>query len=127
MLERWKQRAIQMNFKKAILAFLAVSFILILGFSAALYGNFKGRMTQWESAVKTGREYQNREKGDEYDDRDDFDGKDHGKEHSDRKAEMELEQIWKELHLSTGDIALMAGCGIIGAELALWYEQLCMV
>ena len=27
MLEKWKQRAMQMNFKKAILIFLAVSFI----------------------------------------------------------------------------------------------------
>ncbi len=93
MLEKWKQRAIQMNFKKAILVFLAVSFILVLGFSAALYGNFKDRTDQWESAVKTSREYRNGEKGDEHDDRNDFDGKDYGKEYSDRKAEMELEQI----------------------------------
>lgn len=127
MLEKWKQLAIQMNFKKAILVFLAVSFILVLGFSAALYGNFKDRTDQWESAVKTSQEYQNEEKGDEHDDRNDFDGKDYGKEHSDRKAEMELEQIWKEAHLSTGDIALIAGCGIIGAGLALWYWLLCMV
>lgn len=126
-LEKWKQRAIQMNFKKAILVFLAVSFILVLGFSAALYGNFKDRMDQWESAVKTSREYQNGEKGDEQDDRNDFDGKDYEKEHSDRKAEIELEQIWKEAHLSTGDLVLIAGCGIIGAGLALWYLLLCMV
>lgn len=32
MLEKWKQRAIQMNFKKAVFVFLAVSFILVLGF-----------------------------------------------------------------------------------------------
>lgn len=43
MLEKWKQRAIQMNFKKAVLVFLAVSFVLVLGFSAVLYGNFKDR------------------------------------------------------------------------------------
>ena len=30
MLEKWKQRAIQMNFKKAVLVFLAVSFVLVL-------------------------------------------------------------------------------------------------
>ena len=127
MLEKWKQRVIQMNFKKAIIVFLAVSFILVLGFSAALYGNFKDRTDQWESAVKTSREHQNGEKGDEQDDRNDFDGKDYEKEHSDRKAEVELEQIWKEAHLSTGDIALIAGCGIIGAGLVLWYWLLCMV
>ncbi len=33
----------------------------------------------------------------------------------------------KEAHLSTGDIALIAGCGIIGAGRALWYWLLCMV
>lgn len=94
---------------------------MILGFSAALYGNFKDRTDQWESTMKTSREYQNREKEDEHDDCDDFDEKDYRKEHSDRKTEIELEQIWKEAHLSTGDIALIAGCGIIGAGLALWY------
>lgn len=62
MLEKWKQGAIQVNFKKAILVFWAVSFIFILGFSAALYRNFKDRTDQWESAMKTSREYQNREK-----------------------------------------------------------------
>lgn len=127
MLEKWKQRAIQMNFKKAVLVFLAVSFVLVLGFSAVLYGNFKDRTDQWESAVKTSREYQNREKGDEQDDRNDFDGKDYGKEHSDGKAEVELEQICEEAHLSIGDIALIAGCGIIGTGLALWYWLLCMI
>ena len=30
MLEKWKQRAIQMNFKKAVLVFLAVSFFLVV-------------------------------------------------------------------------------------------------
>lgn len=127
MLEKWKQHAIQMNFKKAVLVFLAVSFILVLGFSAALYGNFKDRTAQWESDVKTSREYRNGEKGDEQDGRDDFDRKDYGREHSGRKEEMELEQIWEEAHLSTGDLALIAGCGIIGAGLALWYWLLCMV
>ena len=57
---------------------------MILGFSAALYGNFKDRTDQWESTMKTSREYQNREKED---DRDDFDEKDYRKEHSDRKTE----------------------------------------
>lgn len=127
MLEKWKQRAIQMNYKKAILIFLVVSFILVLGFSAALYGNFKDRTDQWKSAVKTSREYQNEEKGDEQDDRNDFGRKDYEKKHSGRKGEMELEQIWKEAYLSTGDIALIAGCGIIGGGLAIWYWLLCMI
>lgn len=127
MLEKWKQRAVQMNFKKAVLIFLAVSLILVLGYSAILYGNFKDRAEQWESAVKTSREYQEEEKGGEQADRNDFGGKGYEKEHSNRKAEMELEQIWEKAHLSTGDIALIAGCGIIGAGLALWYWLLCII
>lgn len=127
MLEKLKHRAIQMNFKKAVLVFAAVSFILVLGFSAVLYGNFKDRIAQLESAEKTNREYYAAEKGDEHDDRNDFAGEDYGKEHSDGKEEMELEQILKELNLSTGDIALIACCGIIGAGLAIWYWLLCMI
>lgn len=49
MLEKWKQRVIQMNLKKAIFVFAAVSVILVLGLSVALYGNFRGRMEHWES------------------------------------------------------------------------------
>lgn len=126
MLKKWKQRAIQMNFKKAILIFVAVSVLLVLGFSAALYGNFKGRMERWESVTKTRREYQIGEKEDEYDRHKDFFGENYGKEHSDRKVEMEFEQIWKESYLSIGDIALIAGCAIIGIGIAIWYWLLCM-
>lgn len=125
MLEKWKQRAIQMNFKRAVLAFAASSFIMILGLSAALYGNFKGRMEQWESAIKTNREYKNGEKGDEHNDHNLFAKGDYKKEHS--GGEMEFEQIWKESYLSTGDIVLIAGCGIIVIGFAAWYWLLCMV
>lgn len=90
---------------------------MVLGFSAVLYGNFKDRTDEWESAVKTSLEYQDEEKGEEQDDGNGFSGK----EHSDRKGEMELE------HLSIGDIALTADCGIIGAGLAVWYWLLCMI
>ena len=75
-----------------------------------MYGNFKDRADQWESAVKTSREYQEEEKRDEQDDRNDFGGRD-----------------YEKAHLSTGDIALIAGCGIIEAGLALWYWLLCMI
>ena len=96
MLEKWKQRAIQMNFKRAVIIFVVVSFILMLGGSDALYGRFKGRANQWESAVKTDRESETEEKGDEQ-------------------------------YLSAVDIALIAGCGIIGVVLAVWYWLLCMI
>lgn len=127
MLEKWKQRAMQTNLKKAILILAAISFILVLGFSAALYGNFKGRIDHWESDVKTVREYQRGEKGEDADDRNDFAGEDYSRKHLDRKEEIELEQIWEAPYLPTGDIALIADCGIIGIGLAIWYWLLCMM
>jgi hypothetical protein len=116
MLEKWKQRIIQMNFKKAVLVFVVVGAILVLGFSTALYGNFRGRMEQWESAAKASRTYQE-EKGDEHGDRNEID----------KESEIDFEQVWEAMHLSTGDIALIAACGIIGIGLAVWYWLLCMV
>lgn len=116
MLEKWKQRIIQMNFKKAVLVFVVVGAILVLGFSTALYGNFRGRMEQWESAAKASRTYQE-EKGDEHGDRNE----------SYKESEIDFEQVWEAMHLSTGDIALIAACGIIGIGLAVWYWLLCMV
>lgn len=34
------------------------------------------------------------------------------------KAEIEFEKLWEKQYLSSGDIALIAGCGIIGVALA---------
>lgn len=104
MLEKWKQRAIQMNFKRAVIIFVVISFILMLGGSAALYGRFKGRANQWESAVKTDRESE-----------------------PEAKPEIEFEKLCEGQYLSAVDIVLIAGCGIIGGGLAVWYWLLCMI
>lgn len=104
MLEKWKQRAIQMNFKRAVIIFVVISFILMLGGSAALYGRFKGRANQWESAVKTDRESE-----------------------PEAKPEIEFEKLCEGQYLSAVDIVLIAGCGIIGGVLAVWYWLLCMI
>lgn len=104
MLEKWKQRAIQMNLKRAVIIFVVVSFILMLGGSAALYGRFKGRANQWESAVKTDRESE-----------------------PEAKPEIEFEKLCEGQYLSAVDIVLIAGCGIIGGVLAVWYWLLCMI
>lgn len=127
MLEKWRQRAIKMNFKRAVITFVVVSFILVLGGSAALYGSFKGRVDQWESAVKTDRESETEEKGDEQKDWNDLEIRSNEKEHSEAKSEIEFEKLWEGQYLSSGDIALIAGCGIIGVALAVWYWLLCMI
>ena len=95
MLEKWKQRAIQMNFKRAVIIFVVISFILALGGSAALYGSFKGRIHQWEYDVKTGREYEPEEKGDEQKGRNDLENRDYEKEFPEVKSEVEFEKIWR--------------------------------
>ena len=127
MLEKWKQRAIQMNLKRAVIIFVVVSFILMLGGSAALYGRFKGRANQWESAVKTDRESETEEKGDEQKEWNDFENRSYEKEHSEAKPEIEFEKLYEGQYLSAVDIALIAGCGIIGVGLAVWYWLLCMI
>lgn len=127
MLEKWKKRAIQMNFKREVIIFVVISFILVLGGSAALYGSFKGRMDQWESAVKTDKEYEPEEKRDEQKDRKDLENRNYEKEHLEVKSEIEFEKIWEEQYLSTGNIVLIVGCGIIGMALVVWYWLLCMI
>lgn len=51
----------------------------------------------------------------------------HKKEYSEDKSEIEFEKLWEGQYLSTGDIVLIAGCGIIGVALAVWYWLLCMI
>lgn len=84
MLEKWKQKAIQMNLKKAVIFFIVTSFVLSIVSFAAVYGNFQGRMKEWED-------------------------------------------ISKGLYLSAGDLALIAGCCIIGTVIGVWYWVLVLI
>lgn len=110
MLEKWKQKAIQMNFRKAVIFFIVTSFIFIIASSAAVYGNFQSRISEWEKFTEADRE--NKEEHD-----DDF---------KERK-EKDLEDISKTLHLSAGDLALIAGCCIIGIVIGVWYWALVLI
>lgn len=56
MMEKWKQKAIHMNFKKAVIIFLITCFVLAISVPAALYGNFQNRIASWEQARETDRE-----------------------------------------------------------------------
>ena len=97
------------------------------GGSAALYGRFKGRANQWESVVKIDRESELEEKGDEQKEWNDFENRSYEKEHSEAKPEIEFEKLCEGQYLSAADIALIAGYGIIGVVLAVWYWLLCMI
>lgn len=58
MAEKWKQRAIHMNFGKAVIIFLITGFVLTISLSAALYGNFRSRIIEWEQAREADREWE---------------------------------------------------------------------
>ncbi|MGN0354704.1 MAG: zinc ribbon domain-containing protein [Muricoprocola sp.] len=51
MLEKWKKWALQMNLKKAVFIFAAVSVVSVLGLFAAMCGIFKRKAFQWESVI----------------------------------------------------------------------------
>lgn len=101
MIEKWEQRAIGMNFKKAVIIFLITAFELMIAGSAALYGNFQNRIANWEQINETDREH-----GEEDRDSKEKDSKD--------REEMDLEDIYGKFHLSWGDLALLAGCAVAG-------------
>ena len=109
MIEKWEQRAIGMNFKKAVIIFLITAFALMIAGSAALYGNFQNRIANWEQISETDRE--------------------HGEEERDSKdrEDMDLEDIYGKFHLSWGDLALLAGCAVAGVALGIWYWLLCLI
>lgn len=125
MIEKWKHKAIHMNFKKAVIIFLVTCFVLAISVPAVLYGNFHKRITAWEQAGETGREHKREEgsfKENKRDSRDD-DEYDHG----DRDQEWEHEEIHRYFHLSWGDLALLAGCAVIELVLGIWYWLLGMI
>lgn len=103
MLEKWKQWAVKMNFRKAVIIFVVTGFVFAVASSVAVYSNFQGRISQWEKFSESDRD----------------DGREE-KEYKERK-EKDWEEISKRLNLSAGDIALMAGCGIIGVGTGVWY------
>lgn len=117
MLEKWKQWAIRMNFRKSAVFFLITSLVLIIASSAILYGNFRNRIAQWEQNVESDGKYEEKEK--------DFKGE-HNQDSKERR-EKDWEWIQDRFDLSVGDLALVTGCGIIGMVVGIWYWLLIMI
>lgn len=126
MLEKWKQWAIKMNFRKAAIIFVIMGFVLAVASSVAVYSNFRGRIFEWEQFAETDRDHGREEK--EYGKEHKFDSEDreHGGEFKEGK-EKDWEDISKRLYLSAGDLALLAGCCIIGMVIGVWYWALVMI
>lgn len=62
MLEKWRQWAIKMNFKKAVIFFFITGFAATVGFSAAVYSNFRGRISEWEQLSEADEDHGREEK-----------------------------------------------------------------
>lgn len=116
MIEKWKQRAIHMNFKKAVIIFLITCLVLMISVPAVLYGNFQNRITEWEQVEEKGREHREREKFTQ-----------EGEKLSREDDEKDLEEIHRYFRLSWGDFALLAGCVVIETVLGIWYWILVML
>lgn len=126
MLEKWKQKAIQMNLKKAVIFFIVTSFVLSIVSFAAVYGNFQGRMNEWEKYTEMDRGHDEGEKDFDDEKRSDFSDGEHDKD-SKEENEKDWEDISRGLYLSAGDLALIAGCCIIGTVIGVWYWVLVLI
>ena len=129
MLEKWKQKAIQMNMKKAVTSFVVVSAILMIVSSGTLYARFRDKINTWEATTEDSRGHGKEES---------YEVDNEQKNHSDpdktndasewkERDEIDFEQIYMEMKLSVGDIAILLGCVIIGVVLLIWYWILCMI
>ena len=48
MLEKWKRKAMQMNFKKAVIYFLIISLIFAVVVPVTVYFNFENRINEFD-------------------------------------------------------------------------------
>lgn len=61
MLEKWKQKAVKMNLKRAVIIFIITAAALICVCSAAAYINFKDRINQWKTDIEASEENKSEE------------------------------------------------------------------
>lgn len=62
MLEKWKQWAIKMNLRKAVIIFVIMGLVLVVASSVAVYSNFQGRISEWGQFAETDRDHGREEK-----------------------------------------------------------------
>lgn len=126
MLEKWRHRALKMNLRKVVIFFIITVFVVVIGFSAVVYQNFQSRIFEWEQFTETDRDHGRKEK--EYDEEHKSDSGDweHDREFKEGK-EKDLEDVSKRLYLSARDLALIAGSGIIGIVIGIWYWVLVLI
>lgn len=120
MLEKWKLKAMQMNFKKALICFLIISLISVIAVPVTVFCNFENRIPELDMIVEKDREHENENTGAEK--------KDKFEDEEQKVVEhKETEHLQDEWNLSFKDIVLIVGCGIIGMVLCIWYWLLCII
>lgn len=126
MIKKWEQRAVHMNFKKAVGIFLITGFILLIAASGAMYGNFHNRIANWEQTKEMDGKYGKKEQDFGENNKSDSDNKEHKGDLGERR-EKDLEEIYERFPFTWSDLALLAGCAIIGVTLGIWYWLLIMI
>lgn len=129
MSEKWKRRAIKMNFKKVVIIFIITGLAATIGSSAVLYINFRGRISEWKQLSETDNGDEEEEGSFDEVHRSGSGNREHDgnlKEREERD-ERAWEDISKSLRLSAGDLVLIAVCGIIGIAMVVWYWVLVMI
>ncbi len=125
MLEKWKQKALNMNIRKAAAVFLITSLAAmgILGGLAA--ANFGGRLSEFKAAAES--EYEKREDEGDRENRDSREEEDRAYRDS-RESDWDSEDHWREIQsLSPGDLALAVISAMIILALGIWYLALCVM
>lgn len=120
MLEKWKRKAMQMNFKKAVIYFLIISLIFAVVVPVTVYFNFENRINEFDMNVEKDREHENENNDAE---------KKYKLEDEEQKVveHKETEHSQDEWNLSFKDSAIIVGCGLIGIVLCIWYWILCII
>lgn len=126
MLEKWKQRAIRMNFKKAVIIYIIIGFALVILCSACVYNNFQNRIAEWEQLAESERAYGKEERYFDEGHKSEYTDREHDEDFREHD-EKDWEEIYKRLYLSAGDIALIGSCCVIGMAMGVWYWLLVMI
>ena len=132
-MEKWKNKGRKVNLKKSFLIFFITGILAVLAGSGLLAFRFKDRFKEMKitcSEENRDQEEMYTSKGYGEENEKEYvtgkDGKWNGENGKDGERKKEKEHDWEDLQLSTTDIALIAGCGIIGIGLVIWYWILCM-
>lgn len=122
MLEKVRNHALGMNFKKHFLICIILGVIALAGFSVASHVVFSREEAAWEQQMQSQQSSSSSNNNSSTNKR--------AGRHGGRDDDWDSEEMWDnfdEPELSTADKVLMVSGGIVGAVLGIWYWILCMI